>query len=102
MRTSGSSLDESTQDILDLYASKCATSREIVEAADLDDTATDPRESSRKTMSLRWILNRMIQETARHAGHMDILRELADEVTERGHATLAEPLREGEEPGTWS
>jgi len=30
------------------------------------------------TVSLRWVLIHMIEETARHAGHMDILRELID------------------------
>ena len=83
---------ESTADILDLYESNCARSREIVAAADLDDTCEDPRASAKKTMNLRWIVLRMIAETARHAGHMDILRELADGVTEKGHAGTAQPL----------
>ncbi|OLZ70816.1 hypothetical protein AV521_12425 [Streptomyces sp. IMTB 2501] len=33
------------------------------------------------TVSLRWTLVHMIEETARHAGHMDILRELIDGTT---------------------
>lgn len=32
------------------------------------------------TVSMRWVLIHMIEETARHAGHMDILRELIDGV----------------------
>ena len=32
-------------------------------------------------VSLRWIYVRMIEETARHAGHADILRELTDGTT---------------------
>jgi hypothetical protein len=31
--------------------------------------------------SLRWILLHMIEETARHAGHADIIRESIDGVT---------------------
>ncbi|MGH9184200.1 MAG: DUF664 domain-containing protein, partial [Acidimicrobiales bacterium] len=31
--------------------------------------------------SLRWVVVHMIEETARHAGHADILRELADGAT---------------------
>jgi hypothetical protein len=27
---------------------------------------------------MRWVLIHMIEETARHAGHMDIVRELID------------------------
>ena len=30
---------------------------------------------------LRWILHHLIEETARHNGHLDILREMADGVT---------------------
>ena len=32
-------------------------------------------------VSLRWVLIHMIEETARHAGHFDILRELIDGMT---------------------
>ncbi len=32
-------------------------------------------------VSLRWVLIHMIEETARHAGHMDIVRELIDGMT---------------------
>jgi hypothetical protein len=28
--------------------------------------------------TVRWVLSHVIQETARHVGHVDILRELAD------------------------
>ena len=34
-------------------------------------------------VNLRWILAHLLQETARHAGHADILRELADGTTGR-------------------
>ena len=32
-------------------------------------------------VSMRWVLIHMLEETARHAGHVDILRELADGLT---------------------
>jgi hypothetical protein len=32
-------------------------------------------------MSLRWILLHLIEETARHLGHIDVLREQADGIT---------------------
>jgi uncharacterized damage-inducible protein DinB len=35
------------------------------------------------TVSLRWILAHLLEETARHAGHADILRELLDGTTGR-------------------
>jgi uncharacterized damage-inducible protein DinB len=34
--------------------------------------------SARRDMSLRWILLHLIEETARHLGHIDLLRERAD------------------------
>ena len=34
--------------------------------------------SKRRDFSLRWIILHMIEETSRHLGHMDVLREQAD------------------------
>ena len=34
-------------------------------------------------VSLRWVLMHLLEETARHAGHADILRELIDGTTGR-------------------
>jgi hypothetical protein len=34
-------------------------------------------------VNLRWILAHLLEETARHAGHADILRELLDGSTGR-------------------
>ena len=69
---------ESTQEIIDLYQRQCQTSREIVASASLDDLAAREK---RKDFSLRWIMVHMIEETARHNGHADILREMIDGVT---------------------
>ena len=70
--------DESTQEIVDLYQRECQISRDIVAAASLDDLAA---RAKRKDFSLRWIVVHMIEETARHNGHADILRETIDGVT---------------------
>ena len=70
---------ETTEQIVEGYRSACARSREIYAAAEsLDATFTHPR---RGTMGLRWLMNHMIEETARHAGHADIMRELMDGAT---------------------
>lgn len=74
------SADESTRQVLDFYAEQCQQSRDIVAAADLDDRA-----ARRGELSLRWIVGRMIWETARHAGQADILREQLDGATGLGH-----------------
>jgi hypothetical protein len=50
----------------------------VIDELDLDVTGTawfgDP-------VSLRWVIIHMIEDTVRHAGHMDILRELIDGAT---------------------
>jgi len=69
---------ETTADILALYRGECDASREIVAAAaSLDEVAHHPR----RKLSRRWILVHMIEETARHNGQADILREQLDGVT---------------------
>lgn len=57
------------------YREQIAKAREIVAAASLDDLV---RDTTRGQRSLRWIMVHLIEETARHAGHADILRELTD------------------------
>ncbi|MGW0247287.1 DinB family protein [Nocardia goodfellowii] len=51
------------------------------------DRYTDPAaplpHPTRHTPTLRWALTHMIEETGRHAGHADILRELIDGTTGR-------------------
>jgi uncharacterized damage-inducible protein DinB len=70
--------EESTADVLALYTQETAEARAIVEAAPLDDESTHPR---RTGYSLRWILAHMLEETARHNGHLDLMREVIDGVT---------------------
>jgi hypothetical protein len=53
----------------------------IVAAADLDDLCRDTGDES--PVNLRWVLMHLFEETARHAGHADILRELIDGETGR-------------------
>ena len=43
----------------------------------LDDLGQYPEFRATET-TLRWIMPHMIEETARHAGHMDAIRELLD------------------------
>ena len=73
--------DETTEDVLALYDGECDRSRAIVAgASSLDELAEHPRQRGWK-MSRRWILIHMIEETARHVGHADILREQLDGAT---------------------
>jgi uncharacterized damage-inducible protein DinB len=73
---------ETTREIVDFYLAQCATNRSIVAEADsLDAPALKAIRAGSFTATLRWILNHMIEETARHNGHADILREMIDGVT---------------------
>lgn len=69
---------EITDEIVAAYKDACETSRAIVESASLEDLA---QSKDRGDISLRWIMLHMIEETARHNGHADILREQIDGVT---------------------
>ncbi|WP_327288760.1 DinB family protein [Streptomyces sp. NBC_01198] len=62
------------------YETQNARHRELVAAHSLDELAKRPIRDGRR-MNLRWILLHLIEETARHNGHLDILRELADGTT---------------------
>jgi hypothetical protein len=59
--------------------------RDAVLEANAVIAACDDLESpaGRPGASMRWALTHMIEETGRHAGHLDILRELADGATGR-------------------
>lgn len=63
--------------IVERYESAIADSRRIeAAAASLDDPSSKTRDGEHWT--LRWILVHMIEETARHAGHADLIRESID------------------------
>jgi uncharacterized damage-inducible protein DinB len=66
--------------LLDEYDEQCARSDEIVAGLPLDTVERSAPDGTR-ACSLRWILLHIIEETARHNGHLDILREFADGVT---------------------
>ena len=65
--------DETAEDILTLYRSEVEAAKRAVEGASLDEPG---RKNGR--YSLRFIYVHMIEETARHNGHVDILREAID------------------------
>ena len=71
-RADGDTLDG----LLRTYDEQCQRSREITAALALDDVAQTPSHGGYPT--LRWVLVHMIEETARHNGHLDLIRELID------------------------
>ena len=69
--------DTPLSELLDDYATQCARSNEIIGAHSLDDVGRHSGYESAQA-SLRWMIIHMIEETARHVGHLDILREQLD------------------------
>ncbi|MEU0966915.1 DinB family protein [Streptomyces sp. NPDC005917] len=70
---------ETTQQIIDFYGRARAASDAVISGRPLD--AVGRPDWRDHPVSLRWVLVHMIEETARHAGHLDILRELIDGAT---------------------
>ncbi len=61
------------------YEQACARSREVVARAEsLDQLSAATSRRTGRHWDLRWVLLHMIEETARHAGHADLLREAID------------------------
>ena len=75
-------VDESVDSLLNEYEAACALSREICINFNLDDPSKRPYRGDHSP-SLRWIYLHMIEEIARHNGHLDIYRELLDGTTDR-------------------
>jgi uncharacterized damage-inducible protein DinB len=67
--------DESIDDLTAEYDEACSESRRIAAELELEDSVPHERLGR---VSLRWVYVHMIEETARHAGHADILREQID------------------------
>jgi uncharacterized damage-inducible protein DinB len=64
------------------YDEACDRSRAVVASAgSLDELAVAGRSKSGEVFTLRWILLHMIEESARHNGHADLLREAIDGLT---------------------
>jgi uncharacterized damage-inducible protein DinB len=67
--------EETTEDVLAFYGRARAAADQVIGELDVEDTGTA---WFGDTVTMRWVLIHMVEETARHAGHVDILRELID------------------------
>jgi uncharacterized damage-inducible protein DinB len=66
---------ETVSSLVKEYEQTCEQSRQTAARFALDEAVPEPDMGQ---VSLRWIYVHMIEETARHAGHADILREQTD------------------------
>ena len=69
---------ETTSAIVGYYREARAAADRTIEELDLEHVG---KAWSGEPVTLRWVLVHYIEETARHAGHMDIMRELIDGAT---------------------
>ncbi|MEC3979671.1 DinB family protein [Amycolatopsis sp. H20-H5] len=70
--------DESTADVLAFYARARAAADAVIGELNLEHRTTAWFGAE---VTLRWVLIHLVEETARHTGHLDILRELLDGAT---------------------
>jgi uncharacterized damage-inducible protein DinB len=62
------------------WREECARADEIISRRALDATG---HQRTGTEVSMRWVLNHMIEEYSRHNGHADLLRERIDGATDR-------------------
>jgi Protein of unknown function (DUF664) len=70
--------DESVDSVVAFYRTEVDHSRRIVAESPSLDALSARATGFREHVSLRWILVHMLEETARHAGHLDLMRETID------------------------
>ena len=69
-------LSMTADEVIAAYRAQIKRCDELVADTDLDALSVQPLREFHP--NLRWILNHLVEETARHNGHLDILREMAD------------------------
>jgi hypothetical protein len=70
---------ETVDQVLEYYETAAGVANDIIQRYDLDHVGRV--HGPNPPVSLRWVMVHMIAETARHAGHADIIREQIDGVT---------------------
>ena len=73
-----SAAQDEPEALRELYRTACARSRDGVAGHDLDELSAGRSPRTDQRWSLRWVLIHLIEETARHNGHADLLREAID------------------------
>jgi uncharacterized damage-inducible protein DinB len=69
---------ETTADVVAFYRRAWAAADAVIEETGLEETG---KAWFGEDVSLRWVMIHLVEETARHAGHVDVVRELLDGAT---------------------
>jgi uncharacterized damage-inducible protein DinB len=70
--------DDTTVELIAGYREECRIADRIVQEHALDDLSSGGGPAAGQAITLRWIVLHMIEETARHVGHADLIREAID------------------------
>jgi hypothetical protein len=69
--------DASAAEVMAFYRDQCAESEAVLDVTPLS-AALRGKHGPYEPPDVRWVVLHMIEETARHAGHLDLARELLD------------------------
>ncbi len=69
---------DTVESVIAFYRAEVGEARRVVRESPSLDALSVRETSYRGHVSLRWIMVHMLEETARHAGHLDLMREDID------------------------
>ena len=69
-------LTQPIEDIINGYSEQVQLTRRLLADLDLETESAEPLSDFHP--NVRWVVAHLIEETARHNGHLDLLREMAD------------------------
>ena len=76
--------DAPSAEVVTFYRDQCAQSEAVLATTPLSAAPLGKHRSTSEPPNVRWVVLHMIEETSRHAGHLDIARELLDGTTRLG------------------
>jgi hypothetical protein len=78
--------DEPSSEVVSFYRKQCARAEAVLDATTLSAQPLGKHNLGGGFVppNVRWVVVHMIEETSRHAGHLDIARELLDGKVRRG------------------
>jgi hypothetical protein len=70
--------NDTVESVIAFYRAEVEEARRVVRESPSLDALSARETSYGEHVSLRWVMVHMLEETARHAGHLDLMREEID------------------------
>ena len=70
--------DDTVESVIAFYRAEVGEARRVVGESPSLDILSARETTYQEHVSLRWVMVHMLEETARHAGHLDLMREQID------------------------